>query len=389
MSEPGQVQVDMPVRAIARAEHIGSLLRPEALQTAVQTHVQTVGSVVDASEDGLSELRSVMDDAIRGVVRRQEDIGLDVVSDGEFRRIIFTDSFYGALQGMELTEETLVFRDRNDETIEVPSFPAPTARLTVVANPLVVEARFLAQITERPFKVTLPAASMQCTPGSWRPDLLQGAYADMDAMVDDVVGIEKRLVGEAVEAGAGYVQLDFPLYPMLVDRRQQAALAQRGIDEEALLDRFLAADREVIADVPAGVETALHLCRGNLKSKWLYEGSLEPVAERMFGELPYKRFLIEWDDAGRDGDFSILRFVPRGVDGPVVVLGIISTKSPALEDEDALLRQIEAAAAFLPVEQLAVSPQCGFASNALGNEISEDAQWRKLELVARVAARVW
>ena len=376
-------------RAVARAEHVGSLLRPRALQEAVQTHVHTVGSVVDAQDESLLELRVLMETEIRGAVARQEEIGLDVVSDGEFRRIIFTDSFYGALSGMELTDERLVFHDEGEETIEVPSFPAPSHRLEITSNPLATEARFLRAITDRRFKITLPAASMPCAPEAWRADQLEGAYKDPDELADHVVSIERTLIEEAIAEGATYVQLDFPLYPYLVDTDQLGRLEQRGVDPNLLLERFLRADRAVIDGLPAHVETALHLCRGNLMSKWLYSGSLEPIAERLFGELPYNRFLLEWDDPARDGDFSVLRHVPQGDQGPVVVLGIISSKQTLLEGENDLLRTIDAASAFLPVEQLAISPQCGFASNALGNDLDEETQWRKLELVARVADRVW
>ena len=376
-------------RTVPRAEHVGSLLRPPDLAEAVQAQVQSgeIGASLDIH--GARDLRELTDEHIRRVVERQESIGLDVVTDGEFGRILFTDSFYGAVQGFELTDEKAVFHDDSGGEIAVPFAPAAARRLELTGNPLISEVGLLSSLTDRRFKVTLPAASIGCAAETYRPDLSGDAYKDADDLAHHIARLERELIDAAVAEGASYVQLDFPLYPYLVDPHQRDRLRDQGQDPEALLTRFLAADRAVIKGLPDDVLTSLHICRGNLKSKWLYEGSLEPVAERMFGELPYQRFLLEMDDLGREDDFSILRHVPQGTDGPVVVLGLVSSKKPELEDEDELLRAIEEAGAFLPVEQLALSPQCGFASNVQGNELTEDDQWRKLELIARVADRVW
>jgi 5-methyltetrahydropteroyltriglutamate--homocysteine methyltransferase len=220
-------------------------------------------------------------------------------------------------------------------------------------------------------------------------DLFGDVYWDEDDVADHVVALERELIDAAVAEGATYVQLDLGMYPYLVDPDQQARLAEMGADADTLLDRFLRVDAAVIDGLPDNVETAMHLCRGNLKSKWLWRGSLEPVAERLFHELPYDRFLVEWDDVEREDDFSILQHVPQGENGPVIVLGIVSSKNPELESEDSLLGAIDQASQYLPTEQLAISPQCGFASNVIGNDLTEDDQWRKLELVARVANRLW
>jgi methionine synthase II (cobalamin-independent) len=160
-----------------------------------------------------------------------------------------------------------------------------------------------------------------------------------------------------------------------------------GEDERSLLSKALAADNAVLEGLPAGVTSGLHLCRGNFRSRWWAQGSLEPVAERMFGELGYDRLLVEWEDTERQGDYSPLRFVPE--DGPIVVMGVVSSKLPELESDDEILRRMEAAARYLDISRLAISPQCGFASVWYGNELSEDDQWRKLELVTRTANKIW
>ena len=209
----------------------------------------------------------------------------------------------------------------------------------------------------------------------------------MEAFVEDAIAIERRLVAEAVAAGATTIQFDFPLYPYLVDPAWIARFEEAGHRVDDLLDRALAADRSVLEGMPDGVGTALHICRGNYRSSWMCEGSLEPVAERVFGALPYDAFLVEWDDLGRDGGFEPIRFL-RG--DSIMVMGIVSTKTPVLEDEGDLLRRMDEAAGLVGgLDRLAISPQCGFASVVHGNQIDEDDQWRKLELVGRVADRLW
>jgi len=183
------------------------------------------------------------------------------------------------------------------------------------------------------------------------------------------------------------VQFDFPLYPYLVDPAWVERFEAQGHRVAHLIDEAIAADTAVLEGIPDDVTVALHICRGNYRSSWMCEGSLEPVAERVFGELAYDAFLVEWDDLGRDGGFEPVRFLMKG---STMVMGIVSTKTSALEDEDALIRKMEQAASLAGgMDRLAISPQCGFASVMVGNEIDEDTQWRKLEIVARVADRIW
>jgi 5-methyltetrahydropteroyltriglutamate--homocysteine methyltransferase len=371
-------------RRPARAETVGSLLRPPALRAAIDGFYEAGHSAVLAEERARDRtaLQAAEDEAIREAIRRQRDAGLDVITDGELRRWMFMNSFYDAVSGVR-TGKTVTFRNDlgEDVPLVVHEIVAP---LEVVDSPAAREARFLAEVADGfPFKVTFPAASVFAHPFT----TVEGAYESVDAFVDAAIEIERRLVAEAVAAGARTIQFDFPLYPYLVDPAWVARFEAAGVDLERLMSAALAADAAALEGLPTCVTTALHICRGNYRSSWMCEGSLEPVAARVFGELPYDAFLVEWDDRRRDGGYEPIRFLREGA---VMVMGIVSTKTMALEDEDDLLRRMDEAAALVGgLERLAISPQCGFASVMVGNEIDEDAQWRKLELVGRVADRLW
>jgi 5-methyltetrahydropteroyltriglutamate--homocysteine methyltransferase len=355
-------------RRPARAEIVGSLLRPPELRAAVKKRSDPV------------HLGTVADAAIEQVVQRQIEIGLDVVSDGEFRRWMFLNSFYDAVEGIATDRSAVEFTNERGDPV-VLNVPSIEARLRRIDSPAAREAAFLARLTDRPFKVTFPAASLFAHPFGVSAD----AYSTLDEFVEHAISLERELIADAVAAGCRYVQLDFPLYPYLVDRDWSARFEAAGQRVPELLEKAIAADKAVLEAIPDGVTTGLHVCRGNYRSRWLCAGSLEPVAERLF-QLPYDVFLVEWDDVGRDGGYEPIRFVQPG---RVVVMGLVSSKRPELEREDELLRRLDAASRYLPLDQLALSTQCGFASVIEGNEIDEDTQWRKLELVARVADRVW
>jgi 5-methyltetrahydropteroyltriglutamate--homocysteine methyltransferase len=253
-----------------------------------------------------------------------------------------------------------------------------------VDSPAAREAAFMAQVAGGvPFKVTFPAASLFAHPLT----TVDGAYGSVEEFLAHAIEIERALVADAIEAGARYVQFDFPLYPYLCDPVWVGRFRAAGQDVDAILAAALAADRAILEGIPDGVRTSLHICRGNFRSSWMCEGSLEPVAGSVFGGLPYDAFLVEWDDVGRDGGFEPIRFLREG---STMVMGIVSTKTGELEHEDELLRRMEEAAAIVGgMDRLAISPQCGFASVMVGNEIDEDTQWRKLALVGRVADRLW
>jgi len=332
-----------------------------------------------------SELRAIEDEAIRQVVRRQIDLGLDVITDGEFRRWMFLNSFYDAVEGFR-TDNVVTFRNARGEDVPLRVHEI-VERLRPVDSPAAREAAFVAELVGgHPFKVTFPAASIFAHPFSYKPGTTSG-YGSLEAFVAHAIEIERALVADAIAAGARYVQFDFPLYPYLVDAAWIERFEARGSSIDRLVDAATAADTAVLEGIPDDVTVALHICRGNFRSSWMCEGSLEPVAERVFGDLPYDAFLVEWDDVGRDGGFEPVRHMR---DGSLMVMGIVSTKTPTLESEEDLLRRMEEAATIAGgMDRLAISPQCGFASVMVGNEIDEDMQWRKLDLVARVARRLW
>lgn len=371
-------------RRPARAEVVGSLLRPPALRKAIDDFYERGHSAVleEERDKDRTALREAEDDAIREAVQRQIDLGLDVVTDGEFRRWMFMNSFYDAVSGVR-TGKTVRFRnDRGDDVeLAVHEIVAP---LRQVESPAAREAAFLSDTTDGyPFKVTFPAASIFLHPFT----TVDGAYGSVEEFADTAIRIERHLVSEAISAGALQIQFDFPLYPYLVDPAWVERFEAHGHRVADLVDEAIAADTGVLEGIPGDVTVALHICRGNYRSSWMCEGSLEPVAERVFGELPYDAFLVEWDDLGRDGGFEPVRFLRKG---STMVMGIVSTKASELEDEDELVRKMEQAASLAGgMDRLAISPQCGFASVVVGNEIDEDTQWRKLELVARVADRIW
>jgi 5-methyltetrahydropteroyltriglutamate--homocysteine methyltransferase len=377
-----------PPRGPARAETVGSLLRPPALKSAMERFYDAGHSAVldeERSKDR-SELRALEDDAILDAVRRQRDCGLDVVTDGEFRRWMFMNSFYDAVSGVR-TSKTVAFRNERGEDVEL-NIHEIVDRLEAVDSPAAREAGFLTQATGGyPFKVTFPAASIFTHPLTTLAGPDGVGYDSLAEFVDAAVTIERGLVADAVAAGARYIQFDFPLYPYLVDPLWIERFEAAGHDVQAVFETALAADTAVLDGIPDDVTVGLHICRGNFRSSWMCEGSLAPVAERVFGGLPYDTFLVEWDDLGRDGGFEPVRHLrPEAV----MVMGIVSSKVRTMEEEDDLVRRMEEAAGFAGgMDRLAISPQCGFASVMIGNETDEDIQWRKLELVGRVADRLW
>jgi 5-methyltetrahydropteroyltriglutamate--homocysteine methyltransferase len=374
-------------RRPARAEVVGSLLRPDELRRAVEAFYAPGHSALLAEERARdrTSLTELEDQAIREAVRRQVECGLDVVTDGEFRRWMFLNSFYDAVEGFR-TDNVVTFYDDQGRPAEL-SVHEIVDRLRPVDSPAAREAAFMASVTRHPFKVTFPAASIFGHPFTFKRGITDRGYPDLEAFVAHAIEIERALVAEAVAAGAGYIQFDFPLYPYLVDPAWVARFREQGHDPNALLEAALAADTAVLEGIPGHVTTALHICRGNYRSSWMCEGSLEPVAEPVFGGLPYDSFLVEWDDLGRDGGFEPIRFLRPG---SLMVMGLVSSKVRELESPDELMRQLDQAAGIAGgLDRLALSPQCGFASVMVGNDTDTAAQWRKLELVGTVADRLW
>jgi 5-methyltetrahydropteroyltriglutamate--homocysteine methyltransferase len=379
-------------RTIPRAEHVGSLLRPKRLLDAIsQVSSFSIEDawVTDASlefaQADHDALRAVEDECIREAVARQEAAGLDCVTDGEFRRVFFMGSFDQAVRGFVPNDERITFRNDKGETLVVESRPIVAERLQKIESPGATEAEFVAGLTDRPVKVTFPAASSIANPMMFRPGVSDKHYSSFEEFAGHASQILRELIDDAVAAGATYIQLDYPAYPLIADPQFSAQMKAMGADLDRVLEGAVMADSMIVEGLPDHVRTAIHLCRGNLRGMYMVSGSLDPVAEAFFS-LPYDSFLVEWDDTSRMGDYSALRYVPEG---PVVAMGIVSTKSAELESEDVLLSHLEEAGRYLDTAQLALCPQCGFASEAGGNDVDEDTQWRKLELVSRVADRVW
>lgn len=359
-----------------RVDQVGSLLRPEALKEAFAKHRD--GTLDDAG------LRAAQDRAVHDVVAKEERHGLPVITDGEYRRVVYQDSLADSITGFEAWKDR--WKDR-------PAVSAPrkaslitrhrvSERIGLRRNFPLDEWRFASGLTARPVKITLigPDRLSQV----FDPEASRDVYGSTDEFVADVVAVERRMVGELAAAGCPYVQIDAPSYTAYVDAASLEDMRERGEDPDRALERSIAADNAVIAGVDR-VTFGIHLCRGNERSMWHREGPYDAIAERLFNGLAHGRLLLEYDTE-RAGSFAPLRFVPRD---KLVVLGLITTKVGELETADELLRRIEGASRYVPLDRLALSPQCGFASDMAGNLLSEDAQWRKLELMLEVARRVW
>jgi 5-methyltetrahydropteroyltriglutamate--homocysteine methyltransferase len=374
-------------RKTPRAETVGSLKRPQRLVEANQRLYAPGHTAVQEHEraTGLDEVHRIAEDEIPHLVQRQVDAGLDVVTDGEFRRYMFLNSLFDGIEGFSTEQSKVRFRGADGSKVEL-NMQLVVDRLRVVDAPAAREAAFLAGITDQLFKVSLPAASFLAMPFNWRVGVNDHAYASHRELVEHVVEIEREMAAAAIAAGARYLQFDFPTYPFLCDADWCARMERAGFDWEETLELCAWADRAVIAGLPDDVRTAIHLCRGNHEGRFLAEGSLEPVAETFFS-LPYDTFLVEWEDRSRTGDFSPLRHLPPG--DSVVIMGLVSSKKAEVESAESILSQLDEAATYVDAARLGISPQCGFASTLEGNKLTEDAQWAKLDLVGDVAARYW
>ena len=364
-----------------RVDHVGSLLRPEYLKDAFRRHAQGALS--------RQALRETQDRAIREVLERQETIGLPVVTDGEYRRLNWQVSF-SEVEGWDMWSTSWDNFRRNPENRapgETPltkgedavlSFRTPvTGRLALRHNFPLDEFCFI----KRPAaKITLmgPDRVAQMS------DISGAPYRGGDEFLADVVRIQREMVDGLVNAGCRYVQLDEPSYTGYVDPATLERMRARGEDPLQNLLRAVKADNAVIEGFRDTV-FGLHVCRGNRASMWHREGSYDAIAEALFTGLRFGRLLLEYDTA-RAGGFEPLRFVPKGV---TVVLGLITTKTGRVETVNELAKRIDDASRFIPLEQLALSPQCGFASGIAGNLLTEDEQWRKLEVMTEVARNVW
>ena len=372
---------------IIRVDHVGSLLRPESLKAAFMRHA--------TGQMSRDELTAAQDAAIREVVAKQESHGLPVVTDGEYRRLNWQVSF-SAVAGWDMWNTSwLNFRQNpgNIAPTETPfqkgedavlSFQTPvTEKLRLLRSFPLDEYKFAASVAKRPVKIPLMGpdrvAQMADIAGS------RSVYADSDAFLADVVAIQREMVTQMIDAGCRQVQLDEPSYTGYVDPPTLERLRSRGEDPMKNLDRAIAADNAVIAGLKGKATFSLHICRGNRASMWHREGKYDGIAERLFGSLKFDRLLLEYDTE-RAGGFEPLRYVPKGV---TVVLGLITTKVGKVESVDELRKRIDDASRFIDVGQLALSPQCGFASGIAGNLLTEEEQWAKIDVMIETARQVW
>jgi 5-methyltetrahydropteroyltriglutamate--homocysteine methyltransferase len=360
-----------------RADHVGSFLRPKKLLDAREQH--KAGTLTAAA------LRAVEDDAIRDIVRYQEDLGLRGVTDGEFRRTYFHTDFLTKLAGVTTKGGINVsFHSASGNVDFAPPVMQVTDRVRHDQPIQRADFEFLKSVTTRTPKATIPSPTMLHFRGG-RGAISRDAYPDLEAFYADVAAAYREEIADLAAAGCTYLQLDDTNLAYLCDDRMREGARSRGDDPNELPRRYAKLINAAIAGRPAGMTVCVHLCRGNFKSAWAAEGGYEPVAEVLFNELAVDGYFLEYDDA-RSGDFAPLRHVPKD---KTVVLGLVSTKVGQLETKDDLKRRIDAAAQLVPLPQLCLSPQCGFSSTVHGNDIAVESQTAKLKLVVETARDVW
>lgn len=359
-----------------RADHVGSLLRPQSL---LELREQ-VGSGTKTAE----ELRAHEDECIRSAVELQESLGLESITDGEFRRETFHGDFLDSLENVEFRQ---LFAPGSTAPggHEAPFVAVVTDKIKRPQGGVEIENfKFLHALTSRTARQTIPSPTMLHFRGG-REAIDKQAYPDMDEFFADVARVYREEIADLAAAGCRYVQLDDTNLAYLCDEQMREQVRERGEDVDALQKLYAQLINDSISNRPDDMAVCVHLCRGNAKSRWFAEGGYDPIAEVLFNELNVDGFFLEYDDE-RSGGFEPLRFIPKQTK---VVLGLISTKHGALEDKDLIKRRIDDAAKHLPLEQLCLSPQCGFASLSEGNRITEDDQKRKLELVVEISREVW
>jgi 5-methyltetrahydropteroyltriglutamate--homocysteine methyltransferase len=363
-----------------RADHVGSLLRPEALLRAREDR--------DAGRIDADELRQIEDDAIRDVVAMQEDVGLQSATDGEFRRTSWHMDFIYQLGGVEQVEgESLHVQFKNEEGEYDYAPPAmKVADRVTLPETIFGDAFAFLRDTVRTAtpKLTIPSPSMVHYRGG-NSSIDQSVYPDVDEFWDDLTAAYAAQARGVAELGCTYLQLDDTSLAYVNDPAQRAHIEAIGGDPDHLHEQYIANINRALADRPAGLSITTHLCRGNNQSMWAAEGGYDLVAEALFGDLEVDGFFLEYDDE-RSGTFEPLRFVPKGKQ---VVLGLVTTKRPELESKDTLKRRIEEASQYVDIDQLCLSGQCGFSSTVEGNQLTRDDQVAKLGLIVEVAEEVW
>ena len=381
-----------------RIDHIGSLVRPAKLKEAFARH--------DRKQASFEELRQAQDDAIRGVIHEQEEHGLPVVTDGEFRRHNFQESFSECVTGFDVPQDVSRYyekRNVNENPLEraeqnfdeagpaIVTRRAAVERLKLIRNLPLEEFRFAQSVATAPVKVTVLGPDRIAQRFKWETSL--SVYKGLDEFVEDVVQIERQIIAELVNAGCKYIQIDAPGYTAYVDKISLERMRRRGEDPERNFQRSIEADNALIEGF-SGVTFGIHICRGNARTidpatgklvpQWHREGAYDAIAEKLFNTLKHQRILLEYDSE-RAGGFEPLRLVPKD---KFIVLGLVSTKSSDMESIHELKQRIDQASEFLPLEQLALSPQCGF-GGIDSKVLSEDEMWKKLATIVETAEQIW
>ena len=357
-----------------RADMVGSLLRTQALKDARERRRR--------GEIGAEALKEIEDREIRALIAKQEEIGLKAVTDGEFRRAYWHFDFLEHLDGVHAVEADSGMNFKGG--VGITKALRVTGKIGFSGHPMIEHFRFLKENTSRVPKMTIPGPSMLHYRGG-RKMMNMGVYPDMDAFYADLGAAYARAVRAFYDAGCRYLQLDDISFAYLCDPEQREMLRQRGDDPERQPAIYAAMVREALKDKPADLTVTMHLCRGNFRSTFIASGGYEPVADTLFNAMPVDGYFMEWD-TDRAGGFEPLRLLPKGKS---VVLGLVTSKTGTLERKDDIKRRIDEAARFADLDQLCLSPQCGFASTQEGNTLAEEEQWAKLRMIVEIAEEVW
>jgi 5-methyltetrahydropteroyltriglutamate--homocysteine methyltransferase len=359
-----------------RADHVGSLLRPTEIRQARARKAERGFSA--------AELAAVEDAAIKRAIARQQEIGLAAVTDGEFRRAAWHWDFLGGFQGVETATASAGVSFKSATT--APTLIRIVGKPAFGPHPMLDHFAFVKRNTSAVAKMCIPSPThFVGVARDWRSVADRQLYPELDALVLDLALAYRDAIRAFADTGCRYLQIDDCNFAFLCDPAVRQSLAQRGDDPQAMVRAFAELVADSLAERPPGMTITMHSCRGNFRSTWLAEGSWEAVAEVMFNTVPVDAFFLEYDSE-RAGGFEPLRFMPKSCN---VVLGLISSKLPALESKDAIKRRIDEATRYVDLERLHLSPQCGFASTQEGNVMSEDEQWRKLAHVVEIAGEVW
>ena len=358
-----------------RADHVGSILRTAKLKEA---RARREKGEIDAAA-----LKAVEDEEIRKIIRKQEEVGLKLATDGEFRRSWWQFDFFKLLDGAELVRTAHGIKFAGVETR--PEDIAVTGKIGYSGAPMINHFEFLKANTKVTPKMTLPSPTvLQYRVG--RKPVQDGIYKSTEELLHDLGLAYRKAIKAFGDAGCRYIQLDDTSYAHLCDNERRQMVKDRGEDPDWLANAWADMINSAIADKPADMVTAMHLCRGNFRSTFVSSGGYEPVAEVLFNKIGIDGYFLEYD-SDRAGGFEPLRFLPKGKKR--VVLGLVTSKTGMLESKDLIKRRIEEAAKFVPLDQLCLSPQCGFASTEEGNVLAEDEQWAKLRMIVEVAEEVW